>query len=391
MPDHCGWDEVSRALLQVPASPGGLKMKQEKISVTAAARAVPARTDRFEMFTIMLVILTVVSCLSLAIPAARHGQEVTMHAGYNLAYGAGSQALPSFNGQDNYLHMVSQNGTFKWDPDRFPLNVYIDRGDGTPGYKDAYRAMVARAFDEWSKGSGGLISWREVSSARGADVICTWTADAKMRGGGVEAGETRSVLEQNKRTGNGKVLVAKISILTQLMGRQFTDANMYKTCLHEVGHSLGLEGHSDIASDIMYPMVNDRQVAHLQSRDLNTILKLYGNNDLNTIARAPGLNTPNYGYNNPMQDTNNGQSYGQSRYDSGEDGLQPYTNDTSYNVAPQRPNYGRRHHRWHRFQQGYGFGGGYSGGGFPGSTGGGRPNYPGGGFPGFAPGGNYLN
>ncbi|MDJ0849587.1 MAG: matrixin family metalloprotease [Myxococcota bacterium] len=55
--------------------------------------------------------------------------------------------------------------------------------------------------------------------------------------------------------------------------------DLYLVMLHEMGHALGLGGHSDDPGDIMYPTI-DRSRTSLSARDRNTLRLLY--------ARPPG-------------------------------------------------------------------------------------------------------
>lgn len=48
---------------------------------------------------------------------------------------------------------------------------------------------------------------------------------------------------------------------------------IYKTALHEIGHLLGLMGHSKNINDIMFPSITKTE--SLSERDRNTLLELY--------------------------------------------------------------------------------------------------------------------
>lgn len=48
---------------------------------------------------------------------------------------------------------------------------------------------------------------------------------------------------------------------------------MRNVCLHEVGHALGLQGHSPFPDDIMYPQLGAQD--GISARDVNTLLTLY--------------------------------------------------------------------------------------------------------------------
>jgi len=231
-------------------------------------------------------------------------------AGFSPPFGYRHPQLNSTaSSTGDYLAQVSKEGSFRWAMDRLPLDVYISDGRNVPGYQPHYRTMMMESFQEWADKSGGLMNWREVSSPRQADITVSWTANPTIRPGSVEAGQTKTLVSQNRFTGEGTIMTAEISILTELMGRGFSDDNMRKTCLHEVGHALGLQGHSDVPSDIMYPTVNEQQVAKLKQRDLNTLAKLYS--EPAAVAETPRAR---FGRSMPMpaQDyaTNGGAMYG---------------------------------------------------------------------------------
>jgi predicted Zn-dependent protease len=205
-------------------------------------------------------------------------QSYSMPPGYSGGFappGMAPSNQPSTANQADYLNAVNTEGNFRWSPDKLPIDVFIADGQGVSGYHPGYRQMMIDAFEAWCDSSNGAITWREAQNPNRADVIVSWTSSPNIRPGAVEAGQTRTLIQQNKFTGDGKIMNAQISILTELMGRSFNEDAMRKTCLHEVGHALGLQGHSDVPTDIMYPTVNEHQVARLKSRDINTLARLY--------------------------------------------------------------------------------------------------------------------
>lgn len=188
----------------------------------------------------------------------------------------------------NYVSDVTGMGRIVWPLDKMPLKVYIEDGSGTPGYRDYYPDMMRKAFNEWQEKTNGKVSWQEVFSPQQANITCVWTAVAKPNGPGVEAGETKSTVGVNRFTGEQVIMRSRISVLTSLMGRNFSDTDTYKTCLHEVGHAIGMEGHSNQPSDIMYAVLNDAQTPYLKDRDINTITALYSEATRH-LAQAPGF------------------------------------------------------------------------------------------------------
>lgn len=212
---------------------------------------------------------------------------IQTHNAKALAYaGMGFPSSSAFATSD-YLPLVTENGECRWDKADLPVRVYISDGAGTPGYRSNFRGMIVDAFNEWCRVLGNKVSWTEVSSPAGATIVVRWTADTQMKGNGAEAGQTKAMIERDKYTGDRFIRGAQISILTALFGRPFNDFDMNKICLHEVGHSLGLQGHSDNPNDIMYPSVNEAQSADLTARDTNTMVRLYQTAGTSTIARGP--------------------------------------------------------------------------------------------------------
>lgn len=220
---------------------------------------------------------------------ASHFDSNQIHANAGMPEGYTNTRVVSGN-DSHYMAEVTQMGHLIWPLERMPLKVFISDGAGTPGYQDYYPDFMRKAFNEWQGTSSGKVRWQEVASPEQADIVVSWTAEAKPKGPGVEAGETKSTIGVNRFTGQQNIIRAHISILTSLMGRPFDDVDTYKTCLHEVGHAIGMEGHSSVASDIMYPILNKAQTPYLKERDINTIAELYSESNFRRyVAQAPQM------------------------------------------------------------------------------------------------------
>jgi predicted Zn-dependent protease len=200
--------------------------------------------------------------------------------GYTRDYQAALTRPPvrSFGGNTNatdYLSSVCGEGTYTWQSQHMPIKVFISDGTGVPGYKPVFQDYIRNGFTKWCNISENKLAWVEVKTAAEADVTVAWTDRVTERPEGTEAGRTSVMTRYNAQTGKGIIYGARMQFLTQLPSRGFDDAEVEKTCLHEAGHALGLQGHSPFRNDIMYYAVGPSQQPMLSDRDRNTMMKLY--------------------------------------------------------------------------------------------------------------------
>jgi hypothetical protein len=172
-------------------------------------------------------------------------------------------------GGDYFNEMVGEDGGQRWSYDQMPLRVYIGRGGA--GFRDNFPSLFASAMDEWSRASGGRIKWTRVNDPQSANILANWDANnASIQG---EAGDTRTQFGFGPE-GQRFITSAQVSLMPANAGAAYTDEEMHKICLHEIGHALGLH-HSSTQGDIMYFQSNPAQISALGPRDAATIQRLY--------------------------------------------------------------------------------------------------------------------
>jgi tetratricopeptide (TPR) repeat protein len=181
--------------------------------------------------------------------------------------------------QDDYLANAQSGGRlFRWY--KAPIRVCIATGANVPCYQNSYGPALIDAFLQWAKASNNSISFTQVGDPSQADIICTWTADANALVDGnraVEGGLTK-LSAQPGPNNTAAITGARIVLLTNRSGNPLSDDQMRVVCLHEVGHALGINGHSNNNRDIMFFSETSGAQPALSMRDKTTILHLYSNN-----------------------------------------------------------------------------------------------------------------
>lgn len=172
------------------------------------------------------------------------------------------------NLQDYYDEAVGGKPV-RWPSDMMPLTVFIQNGEGKIGYQSHYCGMLKDSFTEWQKCSAGLVSFQFITDqSKKANVIVEWIDDPTITKSTQKRGETKL------KTNDKNIVSATIHLL--IGKNQMSDQNFRFTCLHEIGHALGIKGHSPSPDDLMFfsTSVTARPAA-LSSRDINTLKKIY--------------------------------------------------------------------------------------------------------------------
>ncbi|PZM77932.1 MAG: hypothetical protein DKT66_27030 [Candidatus Melainabacteria bacterium] len=181
----------------------------------------------------------------------------------------------------DYLNEVAAQGWYRWPTKKLPLKVFFLSGKDVQYFRDSFVETLKECFSEWSAASAGKIAWTEHHDQQSADIVVRWSSQVQEGPGGLEGGRTKTYSKLDLETNIGTIYRAEMVLLTRPPDRELTDTEVRKAYLHEVGHALGIAGHSTSRDDIMYFAVSDKGSTSLGLRDKATINKLYS--DFQTV------------------------------------------------------------------------------------------------------------
>lgn len=186
------------------------------------------------------------------------------------------------NAGDNYIEKVPFNDKIlRWDPKTFPLKVNIKNNSSTaPAY---YIQVIKGAFIKWQETTNNFIKFEFINDQQNANILVSINSSDTMK---KCQGENckYTVATTVPSISGARLKSMKIMFFdSNNLGKPFTQKEIYNSAVHEIGHALGIMGHSDNKYDVMYMQNNqngeyDKVITDLQlisQRDLNTINLLY--------------------------------------------------------------------------------------------------------------------
>lgn len=177
---------------------------------------------------------------------------------------------------EDYLDSITENGRrVRWALSKMPLKVYIEQAPvGIRNFQPAFINDVRRGLDVWCGVLGNQLSYALISNKDEADIRISWTNAIDTRGHNGDGGTayTAGLMIPHIRDDRLDYMEVKIATF-DIHGQPQSSDIIYAVAIHELGHSLGLLGHSDNAGDIMY--AENQHVTQPSGRDMNTLRKLY--------------------------------------------------------------------------------------------------------------------
>lgn len=176
--------------------------------------------------------------------------------------------------KDNYIvNAASSDGQLRLFKKK-PILIYVPKNE----YYDA----ITQAFVTYNYMFKGLLHFRATSNPDKSDIKIVFTKDLSKYTDNPKAVGAGSPLKYDSK---GNIKYSELYIrTTSNFGEKTGMIEVYNVLLHEIGHCIGIAGHSPIQGDIMYKQEspNDKiKLANFSSRDIETLKLMYsGRNDL---------------------------------------------------------------------------------------------------------------
>lgn len=183
---------------------------------------------------------------------------------------------------DNYIEQAPMDSRIiRWDINTFPLKITIVNNSSI-SIPDYYRTEIIRAFNQWQS-STGFIKFQYTDNAKDANI----TVEISNLPDNICSGNVCKYVVGYTTPDYKDNILKKMTITLydkDPHGNYFSDKELYNTILHEIGHALGIMGHSYSSEDLMYMSTENNNsfytpyrssFQYLSSKDISTMKLLY--------------------------------------------------------------------------------------------------------------------
>ena len=192
--------------------------------------------------------------------------------------------------QNNYIKKAVYNGKImRWD--KLPITYAFKSDKEIPEY---YIKETEKAFLAWEKALEHAVYFERTTS--NPNILIEFKEKNNVNNEEkkyVAAYTTPKINSEQKLVGMDMVFYVK-----DIENKYFSETDVYNTSLHEIGHALGLMGHSEGKNDVMYmsrESVNkdEGKKIELTQADINTMKLLYSTKpDITNIYDTKSLYIP---------------------------------------------------------------------------------------------------
>lgn len=168
----------------------------------------------------------------------------------------------------------------QWTRTRMPLSVFIGsipKESSIDTVSKVFELVVMKAFKQWQSASKGIVEFSFVTEPNNADIECRFVQEPIEFVNSAEAGQCEFYL--NDRNERRCLIKFQISPFSDGSLRLDLDGSKFqRTALHEIGHALGLVGHTANPKDIMFYSTQGAGTIKLSDADIERLRRLYKKN-----------------------------------------------------------------------------------------------------------------
>ena len=172
--------------------------------------------------------------------------------------------------KDNYVQNCTDSNGVLHIFQKQPILIYVPRGE--------YYDPITQAFVAYNNQFQGFITFNTVAKPSDADIKIVLTDNLSDRH------DNENVLGltfTRKYDTDGNIVFSEIYLLTNYKGTAVSKTSMYNTVLHEIGHAIGIKGHSENPQDVLYKSQTEEEIGKLKyfsERDIETLKLMYSGN-----------------------------------------------------------------------------------------------------------------
>ncbi len=210
------------------------------------------------------------------IASTEPADEATKTAKLKIAF-IKSQIFSEFRG--NYINnAVFGNDILRWDIRSFPLKIYFENANEVPQY---YLENINKALSLWSN-STNFVKFTQVNDKQSANIIIAFK---DLPEDFCKNDVCSYVVAFTEPEISSQKILKKMNLTfykTNPRHENFSSQEILNTALHEIGHTLGIMGHSNNPRDLMFAQkdnssryFNSLPTPNFTRNDLNTLVLLY--------------------------------------------------------------------------------------------------------------------
>ncbi len=186
-------------------------------------------------------------------------------------------------------------GDFVWNSNAMPLKVFVANGSHYQGFDSEWLHLIDKGLEEWSVKTNRLLTFADTNNKENADIIFEWTTNQRSL---TAKGEIKEKAVTHSSFAGNQLLRNVITIATVTpQGKKRSDALLYQSILHELGHALGLGHHSPDRNDVMGVLTDYTETVlerGLSQHDIAMLIEQYKNpgphvKSANSLALTKGI------------------------------------------------------------------------------------------------------